>query len=238
MSQKDVKVAKYRLTDKVKVTHDTSHFRFDLPDDISFDFLPGDHMKVYPDADNKLEFRSYTPTSTPEDTGFFELTIKRYPDGLVSRYMHDRNIGDQVAMSGPHEGGHFTDGMARRVGMVAGGTGITPMISIIRSIIRRGLDVEVSLLFANKSVDDIILKDEFDRYAEENSNFRRYYVIDRAPQSWDMGVGRIDKELMMARLPGPSGETVVFLCGPPMMQLDMRKRLLEIGHAKDKIIMP
>lgn len=238
MSQKDVKIDKYRLDYKQKLTHDTSRFTFALPEGAAFEFLPGDHMKVYPDADDRLEFRSYTPTSIPEETGMFELTIKRYSDGAVSRYMHDRDIGEEVAMSGPHKGGHFVDGMASRVGMVAGGTGITPMISIIRSILRRSLDVEITLLFANKTVDDIILKDEFDKYAQEKGNFSRYYVLNEAPSGWEMGIGRIDKEMMNERLPAPSGDTVIFLCGPPMMQLDLRKRLIEIGHAKEKIIIP
>lgn len=238
MSQKDVKIEKFDLVEKETVTHDTCRFVFDIPDKMPFNYLPGDHMKVYPDSKNPLEFRSYTPTSTPDEKGHFELTIKRYPNGTVSRYIHDRKVGDKVDMSGPHEGGHFKDGMARYVGMVAGGTGITPMISIIRSILKRGLDVEISLVFANKTVDDIILKDEFDRYAESRPNFKRYYVVDQAPPGWDMGIGRIDKEMMRASLPGPSDDTVIFLCGPPLMELDIRKRLLELGHAKPKLINP
>jgi len=238
MSQKDVKIEKFKLSKKEKLTHDTCRFVFDLPEREPFVFLPGDHMKIYPDAGDPLEYRPYTPTSTSDETGFFELTIKRYPDGHVSRYMHNRAVGDEIAMSGPHQGGHFADGMARHIGMVAGGTGITPMISIIRSILRRGLDVEISLVFANKTVDDIILKDEFDGYAENKPNFRRYYVLDQAPPGWGMGVGRIDKDMMKAKLPAPSDDTVIFVCGPPMMQLDLRKRLLELGHSKERVIFP
>lgn len=234
----DFRITEFEIIDKEKITHNTSQFRFEIPPGRKFDFLPGDHMRVYPDPDSPLEFRSYTPTTTPDETGFFELTIKRYPDGKVSPYMHDRKPGDKIAMSGPHQGGHFEVGMAGRVGMVAGGTGITPMISIIRSILKRGLDVEISLLFANKTVDDIILKDEFDRYAGEYDNFTRYYVVDKAPDGWEMGEGRIDSQLMKDRLFEPSDDTVVFVCGPPMMQIDLKKKLIEIGHEKDRIIFP
>jgi cytochrome-b5 reductase len=170
--------------------------------------------------------------------GYFELIIKRYPDGLVSGFMHDRKPGDDVWMSGPHEGGHFRAGMAKKIGMVAGGTGITPMISIIRTILKQGIDVDVSLLFANKTVDDIILKDELDHYADQHGNFRRYYIVDKAPEGWEMGTGRIDSRLMKDRLPEPSDDTVIFTCGPPMMQLDLKKKLIEIGHDKDRIIFP
>jgi cytochrome-b5 reductase len=238
MSQKDVKISKYKIIEKHPVTHNTSCFRFDLPKHADFDFLPGDHMKVYPDPDNKLEFRSYTPTTTPDIENYFELTIKHYPDGKVSSYMKERNVGDLVSMSGPHTGGHFEKDMANNVGMVAGGTGITPMISIIRSILTGGLDVEVFLLFANKSIEDIILKDEFDQYANNHDNFDRYYILDKGPDNWTMGEGRITKDLMDEKLFEPSDDTVIFVCGPPMMQIDMKKYLLELGHDKDSIIFP
>lgn len=238
MSDNKSDMSAYRVIDIVYLTQDTNLFRFELRENASFDFLPGDHVKVFPDRNRPLDFRPYTPTSTPDTKDHFELMIKRYPDGLVSGFMHDRNYGDEVWMSGPHEGGHFETGMAGNVGMVAGGTGITPMMSMIRTILKHGIDVDVSLLFANKTVDDIILKDELDLYADQYDNFRRYYVINKAPDGWEMGTGRIDSELMKEKLPEPSDDTVIFVCGPPMMQLDLKKKLIEIGHAKEKVIFP
>ena len=73
--------------------------------------------------------RPKTPSSMPGATGYFDLTVKRYETGVVSKYLHARGPGDRVLMSGPNSGGHWVDGMAKRVGLVAGGTGITPMIS-------------------------------------------------------------------------------------------------------------
>lgn len=238
MGSKDIKINSYRLIKKEMVTHDTNRFIFELPGDMPFEFLPGDHLKIYPDRNNRLEFRPYTPTSIPDDSGFFELIIKHYPDGKVSSFMRDRSVGDEIAMSGPDSGRHFVEGMAHRIGMVAGGTGITPMISMIRTIIRRGLDVEVSMVFANKTVDDIILKAEFDKYAVENSNFNRYYILNDPPEGWEMGMGRIDSNLIKSKLPEPSDDTVIFLCGPPMMQLDLRKKLLGLGYEKETVLIP
>ncbi len=238
MSGKKIEITVYRIIDIVYLTHDTNQFRFKIPSALNFEYLPGDHVKIYPNKNNALEFRPYTPTSVPDTKDYFELIIKRYPDGLVSGFMHDREFGDDVWMSGPHEGGHFKEGMAKKVGMVAGGTGITPMISMIRTILEHGIDVDISLIFANKTVDDIILKDEFDNYASQHENFRRYYVVDKAPDGWEMGTGRIDSGLMKDRLPAPSDDTVIFVCGPPVMQLDLQKKLIELGHAKDKVIFP
>lgn len=88
--------------------------------------------------------------------GFFDLTVKRYEAGVISKCLHDQCVDDTVLMSGPHQGGHWVDVMAKRVGFVAGGTGVTPMISIIRWILTKGLDAELFRVFANKTETDII----------------------------------------------------------------------------------
>jgi cytochrome-b5 reductase len=238
MTQEE-KLTPYKISDIINITHDTRQFTFAIPEDGAFDYLPGDFIKVFPDPSDHLEYRPYTPTSTPETKGYFQLIIKQYGMGPTSRFMHERKVGDTIWVSGPHEGGHFSEGMATRIGMVACGTGITPMISIIRTVILRRMDVSISLIFGNKTIDDIILRDEFDSYAEKHSNFKRYYVLSRgAPNPWTMGTGRIDKNTMQMHLPPPSEETLIFLCGPPMMQIELHKKLAELGYEKKKIIIP
>ncbi len=231
-------LSSYKLAATKEITHDVRQFVFTIPGGVKFDLVAGDFIKVYPNHEDENEYRTYTPTTTPDTRDHFELVIKRYPNGQVSSYMHSLKAGDNVWISGPHPGGHFVEGMATRVGMVAGGTGITPMISIIRTILQKGIMADISLIFANKSIEDIILKDEFDCYEEKYPNFKRYYVIDKAEPGWTMGTGRITPEIMKEHLPGPSEQTVVFLCGPPMMQIELRKKLIEIGHQKDRIIIP
>jgi cytochrome-b5 reductase len=231
-------IISYKLADIKPITHNTRQFTFPIPTGVPFDFYPGDHMKLYPDPTDPVEWRPYTPTTTPDIKDHFQLIIKKYPDGIVSRYMHDRQAGDYIYFSGPHEGGHFVNGMATEIGLVAGGTGITPMISMIRYIMMEILDTKVSLIFSNKTVDDIILKEEFDKYETERSNFKRYYIVDTPPPDWTMGTGRINIQVLKDRLPAPSDQTVVFVCGPPMMQINLRKNLIELGYSKDKIIFP
>ncbi len=238
MGEKNILMTPYRIIDIDHITHDTKQFRFSIPPGAQIDYLPGDHMKIYPDRTDPVEFRPYTPTTISGSAGYFELIIKRYLDGMVSKFMHDHNVGDDIWMSGPHVGGHFKDDMAKNIGLVAGGTGITPMISIIRYIITNKLDVSVSLLFANKTADDIILRDEFDDYAENYPSFMRFYILDTPPEDWSMGKGRITPDLMKQHLPEPSVDTAIFVCGPPMMQIELRKNLIAQGHSKDKIIFP
>jgi len=231
-------IYKCRISGIADLTHDTREYHLDIPAGASFSFFPGDHIKIYPDPAEPLEFRTYTPTNIPEIKDHFELIIKAYPLGYVSKYMHGRKPGDEISISGPHFGGHWEDGLADRAGMIAGGTGITPMISMIRSIIQKKLRVDISLLYANKTIDDIILKNEFDDLAASHANFKRYYVLDKAPENWDMGNGFINESMIRSNLSPPDPRNVIFVCGPPMMQLEIRRILVEIGHAKENIIFP
>lgn len=228
----------YKIIDITRITHDTKAFKFALGDDESLDFLPGDHMMMQAGIDGQIHKRPYTPSSTPDDTGFFEIIIKRYSNGLMSSNVHDKAVGDMVTLTGPTPGGHFEEGMARRIGMVAGGAGVTPFITIIRTALRRNWDVDMALIFANKSEADIILKDEFDKYVADYDNFKVIYTIDEASESWQGYTGHIDEALLKKYLPESSPDSMVFLCGPPMMEFQLRKQILALGYDKKRLVIP
>ena len=230
--------APYLLTAIHQDTHDTKTFCFALSDDATLDMLPGDHLYVHATIDGKAVKRPYTPSSVSGTTGYFDLTVKRYATGLVSKYLHDRNVGDEVLMSGPHQGGHWIDGMARKVGFVAGGTGITPMISIIRWILAKSLGVELFLVFANKTEADIIFKEEWEAHTREHATFHCYHVLEQPPDGWSQGSGRITEEILRKQLPAPGPDTVVFLCGPPPMVDVLEATLKEIGYSEKEIVLP
>ena len=230
--------APYELTAVQQDTHDTKTFCFALPEDATLDMLPGDHLYVHATINDKTVKRPYTPSSVPGTTGYFDLTVKRYENGLVSKYLHDLKVGDTVLMSGPNAGGHWVDGMATRAGFVAGGTGITPMISIIRWIVAKGLDVELSLVFSNKTQADIIFREEWEADAREHGNFRAYHVLEQPPAGWIQGHGRITEEMLRKHLPPPGPDTAVFLCGPPLMVDALERTLKDIGYSEQSIILP
>lgn len=228
----------YELTAIHQDTHDTKTFCFALPDNATLDMLPGDHVYVHATFDGKTVKRPYTPTSMPGITGYFDLTVKRYETGTISKYLHDRQVGDSVMMSGPNPGGHWVDGMAKKVGFLAGGTGITPMISIIRWILAKGLDVELFLIYANKSEADIIFREEWDTNVREHASFHCYHVLGQPPVNWSQGKGRITEDILRRHLPPPDSETVIFLCGPPPMIDSVEGSLKIIGYPESAIILP
>jgi cytochrome-b5 reductase len=228
----------YQITAVHQDTHDTKTFRFGLPANAMLDMLPGDHLYVYATIDGKPVKRPYTPSSLPGTTGFFDLTVKRYATGVISKYLHDQRVGDTVLMSGPNPGGHWVDGMAKRVGLVAGGTGITPMISIIRWILTRRLEVDLFLVFANKTEADIIFREEWERDVREYPNFHCYHVLEQPPAGWSQGTGRITEDILRRQLPPPDPETKIFLCGPPPMVYVLEAVLKGLGYPEQSIIFP
>ncbi len=228
----------YELTAIHRDTHDTKTFCFALPDDATLDMLPGDYLYVHATIDGKTVKRPYTPSSMPGATGYFDLTVKRYETGTVSKYLHEQGPGDRVLMSGPNSGGHWVDGMAKQVGFVAGGTGITPMISIIRWILAQSLPVELFLVFANKVEADIIFREEWDEDVREHASFHCYHVLEQPPAGWSQGTGRITEDILRAQLPSPGPDTAIFLCGPPPMTDALEAALKAIGHSEQAIILP
>ena len=228
----------YKLTAIETDTHDTKTFRFELPDNATLDMLPGDFLYVHADINGKMVKRAYTPSSLSGTTGFFDLTVKRYEAGPISKYLHEQQIGNTVLMSGPNPGGHWVDGMAKKVGFVAGGTGITPMISIIRWILTKRIDAELFLIFANKTEADIIYKDEWERDARDYPNFHCYHLLEDPPAGWTQGTGRVTADVLRRHLPPPGPDTCIFLCGPSPMVDTLETTLKELGYSQDAIILP
>lgn len=228
----------YELRGIHRDTHDTKTFCFALPEDATLDMFPGDHLYVHATIEGKAIKRPYTPTSMPGSTGYFDLTIKRYKNGPISKYLHEREVGEHVSMSGPNPGGHWIDGMAKQAGFVAGGTGITPMISIIRWILAKSLPVELFLVLGNKSEDDIIFRAEWDENEREHASFHCYHVLEHPPAGWPQGKGHITEEMLRTHLPPPGPNAVIFLCGPPPMVDGVEAMLRSIGHMEQAIILP
>jgi len=228
----------YPLTAIYIDTHDTRTFRFGLPADATLDMLPGDHLYVHATSNGKSVKRPHTPSSLPGTVGFFDLTVKRYETGTISKYLDDQRIGDTVLMSGPRPGGHWVDGMAKKVGFVAGGTGITPMISIIRWILTKRLDSELFLVFANKTEADIIFRDEWEQDVRTHPNFHCTHVLEQPPAGWAGETGRITADILRKHLPPPGPETVLFLCGPPPMAEALEEMFRGLGYLEGSVILP
>jgi cytochrome-b5 reductase len=115
--------------------------------------------------------------------------------------------------------------------MVAGGTGITPMYQLIRAICENDTDTtQISLVYANRSEADILLREELDSFARRYpANFKVWYMLDTAPEDWAYGTGFVDVDVLREHMPSPGPETKVLLCGPPGMIGATKKNLATLG---------
>lgn len=108
--------------------------------------------------------------------------------------------------------------------MIAGGTGITPMLQIIRAALKNSLDrTKLSLIYANVSSEDILLKKELDELASQHSHrFKVYYVLNNPPEGWKGGVGFVTKDQIVDHLPPTDHNIKILMCGPPPMMNAMK----------------
>ena len=204
--------------------------------------------------------RSYTPTSSEEDLGHLDLVIKVYKGGVVktedgqdkfpdggkmSQYMDTLKVGDTLDIMGPvgtHEylgKGKFKSGSkehsCKKVGMMAGGTGITPMLQVIAAILKDPSDTtEVYLLYANQTEDDILCRDLLEDLQKAHpKRLKIHYTLDRPPKSWKYSVGFITDTMIAEHLPGPKESSLVLMCGPPpMVRFACQQNLDKLGFTK------
>ncbi len=183
----------------------SSSYRFALPRSTDILGLPiGQHISVAAmiEGQPKEVVRSYTPITSDEDQGYFDLLIKSYPTGNISKHMTTLKIGQPLKIKGPKGAMVYTPGLVRHFGMIAGGTGITPMLQIIRAIIRErpkngGRDTtEVDLIFANVNEEDILLREDLDELAAKDAKFRVHYVLNNPPENWNGGIGFVTADMI------------------------------------------
>ncbi|KAJ1667810.1 NADH-cytochrome b5 reductase [Coemansia sp. RSA 1813] len=229
---------KFKLVKKTQVSPNTARYRFELPVPHAVLGLPiGRHIQLMAIVDGKEVARSYTPTSTDNDKGFFELVVKTYPTGVISSHLSRMSIGDTINVRGPRGAFAYTPNMVRAIGMVAGGTGITPMYQIIQHILDNPDDTtHVSVLFANVNEDDILLREELDKWAAKHENFEVHYVLNNPPEEWNGSVGFVTKDMLQKHMPPPANDTKILLCGPPPMVKAMGGCLGELGYVPPNII--
>ncbi|CDK26329.1 unnamed protein product [Kuraishia capsulata CBS 1993] len=227
---------KFPLIEKILISHNTALFRFGLPKPTDVLGLPiGQHISISEVINGKEIVRSYTPTSTDEAKGHFDLLIKWYDLGNISKFINELKLGETINVRGPKGFFTYTPNMCREFGMVAGGTGITPMYQIISAIARNPEDnTKVQLIYGNQTEEDILLKDELDAISKQNPNIKIHYILDRPTASWTGGSGYVTPEMMSEHLPKASDDVQLLLCGPPRMTATVKSNAVDLGYKKAK----
>ncbi|RZB69349.1 nitrate reductase [NADH] 2-like [Glycine soja] len=242
-----------KLVSKTYISHNTRLFRFALPSEDQLLGLPvGKHIFLYATIGDKLCIRAYTPTSSVDEVGFFDLLIKvyfkgvhpKYPNGgLMSQHLDSLSIGSMLDVKGPlghieytGRGNFMVHGkqkFAKRLAMLAGGTGITPIYQVAQAILKDPEDhTEMHLVYANHAEDDILLREELDAWAKTHCDrFKVWYVVGIAKEGWQYSVGRITESIMREHLPKSSSDALALTCGPPpMIEFAVQPNLEKMGY--------
>lgn len=237
-----------------QISQDSKVFTFSLPTpEHQLGLRPGQHIALSafiptPSCPTgKQVKRKYTPTSKITQKTSFDIPIKIYyptetfPGGLLTTYLNKLSAGSTISILGPigkfvYEGNgvcyYKKEGKRlqyKKFGFIAGGSGITPCFQYIQYIIDNEENIELSLIYANKTENDIWLKSELLGY-KDTGKLNLYFTLDNYTENWDGGKGFVNEEMIRNSLPGPSQDTCIFFCGPSPMNRMLRDLLPRMGY--------
>jgi ferredoxin-NADP reductase len=195
--------------------------------------LPGQHVDIRLTAEDGYQAqRSYSIASPPEDE-LLTLTVERVDGGEVSPYLlGDLRAGDQFELRGPI-GGYFVWTVATRgpLCLIAGGSGIAPLMAMLRHRARRKVRAPALLLYSSRSLEDVIYREELDAMARRDPDLRVVSTLTRKqPKGWTGPRGRIDKALLAEACFPPEQKPNIFVCGPTPFVEGVSGLLVELGH--------
>jgi len=210
-------------------------FRFKATDELIF--KPGQFFFVSIMIDGKERSKHFSFSNSPTETGYIEFT-KRLTGSEFSNGLNNLKPGDWAKIKAPY--GNFTfEGEHEKIAFLSGGIGITPIRSISRYVVDKGLPTDMVLLYGNNTERDIIFKQDFDRMAEARSNFNVVYTLtakDINKDSWRGKTGYVDADMIKNEIPDYNNR-VFFICGPPAMVEALNKTLKEkLLIGKEKIV--
>lgn len=200
----------------------------------------GQHVDVRLTAEDGYQAqRSYSIASPPED-GRVWLTVERLEDGEVSPYLTDElRTGDLLELRGPI-GGYFTwDAQVNHnvpLFLVAGGSGVVPLMAMIRHRAKVASQTPTRLLYSSRSGEDVIYRYELDALANANDGFEVIYTLTRsAPAGWTGYKRRIDRLLLEETAFSSDKQPHIFVCGPTPLVESVATLLQELRHAPERI---
>jgi ferredoxin-NADP reductase len=197
----------------------------------------GQHVDVRLTAEDGYQAeRSYSIASAPEDEHLV-LTVERLDDGEVSPYLvGELRPGDELELRGPI-GGYFVweEALGGPLLLLAGGSGIVPLRSILRHRSAVESTVPVRLLYSSKSLDEVIYRDELDRLAAGDEIDVRFTLTREQPEGWPGYRRRIDQELLREIAWPPDERPLVYVCGPTAFVEVAATALVQLGHEPGRI---
>lgn len=220
-----------RLIEFTDIADEARHYVFEADSD-EFNFIPGQFVSFTDVVDGRRVTRAYSIASPPEGN-IFELCLNRVNQGKLSPRLFEMQVGDSMEMHGPL--GYFVlrNPVSDTV-FVATGTGIAPFRSMIKAQLASYPDRQFTLLFGVRHERNIMYREEFEKLAEQHSNFRFWPTLSRPDTEWTGRTGHVQTHLLEAI--GERRDIDVYVCGLKLMVDDVRSRLKELGFDRKRII--
>ncbi|WP_439881927.1 2Fe-2S iron-sulfur cluster-binding protein [Pontibacter sp. MBLB2868] len=225
----------------VEVTHETSDavtLHFEHPEKQAVSFKPGQFLTLILNLEGKEVRRSYSLSSTPHEAPRLAVTVKRVSGGLVSNYLLDNvKVGDEIKVMEPI--GNFCLTCApdnqRHILLFGAGSGITPLMSILKAVLKEEPNSQVSLLYGNSDEDSVIFKEQLEQLQQENAErFHIEYIYSQPKQACDHR-GRMNQSMIIKILErlklAKIDNALYYMCGPEGM-------MDEVRHALDVLHVP
>jgi ferredoxin-NADP reductase len=219
------------VKENIPRTYNVKSFRSPRPATLSYkagQFL----IATIKTEDGKELSKPFSISSSPTETEHIEFT-KKLSESEFSTALKTLKKGDWVKIDAPY--GTFTfEGEHEKIGLLGGGIGITPFMSICRYCTDKRLNTKITLLYGNRNENDIVFRKEFEAMQKQNANLKVVFILSEATSGWKGATGFINAELVKKEIPDYK-ETVFYTCGPPAMVEAMEKLVESLDLPKTQL---
>ena len=224
---------KLKLIEIIDEAPDTKTFRVEIPDGVNIDFFSGQFFMIRFEDDKTFQ-RSYSIASSPTQKNHVDIAMD-----LVGKFTHklwETKVGDYLIFKGPYGKFYFNETMNNNLVLIAGGLGITPLMSIIRYRNDKKLQNKINFIYSVKTPADIVYNEELIKIKDENKNFNYIVTITRTNDgdNWTGRTGRINIDLLKQNIDNVEN-SLYYLCGPLEFIKAKIAMLESLGAKKEQI---
>lgn len=220
-----------KIKEIIQRTYNVKSFRVEVGSKI--DFQAGQFLQVSLKTEPELK-RYLSISSAPSEKGYIEFT-KKLTESDFSKTLNSLKVDDYVKIKYPF--GNFTlDETCKKIAFISGGIGITPIRSICKFVVDKNMGTDISLIYANRTINDIAFKEDFDQMQKQYPKLKVVHVLSESAPRFKSLVGLINSSIIQNEILDYK-ERKFYLCGPPGMVEAMKKILeLELALPKENII--
>lgn len=233
----DDKTCVFKIINISQETPEVKTFTLEIPQSINFKFLPGQYVEVsFHDnskEQRKDEWKGFSISSSPIEEKYLDITVLN--SGPFSQKMHDLQTGSFLRVKGPYGNFVFDGTLKKNPVFIAGGVGITPIMSMMRYIVDKNISYLTSLIYSSKSIKDILFYEDLKKMETEHGNVKCIYVLTQPDESkWSGHTGRINEEMIVGNIENILNN-IYYICGPYEMMLMVSYILQKLGVRNSKI---